>query len=185
VLPVTVHRVVSAPREDVYDLVADLAYRPAWTDHFTSSFRLEHPQSSGEGASARYRLDGPLNTLWLETRIVEAERPRRIVEALRGGRSGRTTGEVVFELTRQGRGLTRVEMTTWIEPGTPREAIKGRLGTRPWVRRRSRVALDRLRAIFEEGREAPLERATVAGWEPRKSPRFGVSPRPEPRVPSG
>jgi uncharacterized protein YndB with AHSA1/START domain len=176
-LPVSVHAYISAPREEIYDFLADLANRPAWTDHGTSEFRLEHPMSHGVGAGSRYRLDAPRYRQWLATEIVEADRPRRIVEATRGGRNNLTKGEVVFELVRQGKGLTRVEMTVWSEPGTAREAVKEKLGARRWLRRQSKVALERLRRIFEEGSDGPLPRATVAGWEPEKAPRFGVSPR--------
>ena len=56
-LPVTVHTFISAPREEVFDFIADLAYRPSWTDHGTSEFRLEHPQSHGVGAASRYLLE--------------------------------------------------------------------------------------------------------------------------------
>ena len=176
-LPVTVHTFISAPREEVFDFIADLAYRPAWTNHYMREFRLEHPRSHGVGAAARYRLDAPMYRHWVETQIIDAERPRAVVEATRGGRYNRSRGEVLFELSREGQRLTRVDMTIWSEPGTPREAVKERLGSRRWLRRKSKVALERLRVIIEEHPERPLERATVASWEPRKAPRFGVSPR--------
>jgi hypothetical protein len=47
-----------------------------------------------------------------------------------------------------------------------------------WMNRQSKTALERLRLIFEEGAHEPLARATVAGFEPLKAPRFGESPRP-------
>src|ERR1041385_2540087 len=46
--PVRAHVIISAPREDVYDLVADLAARVAWCDHYEDEFRLTRPRSSGE-----------------------------------------------------------------------------------------------------------------------------------------
>ena len=184
-LPVTAHTFISAPREEVFDFVADLANRPSWTDHYASEFRLENPKTYGVGAAARYRVDAPRYRQWVETEIVEADRPRRIAEATRGGRGARTRGEVVFELTRHGQGLTRVDMTTSSVPGTPREAVMERLGARPWLGRQSKVALERLRTIFEEQPDRPLARATVAGWEPLKAPRFGLGPRGEPGKASG
>jgi uncharacterized protein YndB with AHSA1/START domain len=120
-VPVTVHTSIAAPREEIFDFVADLANRVAWMDHCTSELRLAHPDSTGVGAAARYRLLAPRNKQWVETQIVEAERPRRLVEATRGGRLNRSRGEVVFELSKQGRSLTRVEMTVWTEAGSPRE----------------------------------------------------------------
>jgi uncharacterized protein YndB with AHSA1/START domain len=178
VIPVRAHAFISAPREGVFDLLTDMAARPSWTDHYMKDFRLETPRSSGLGAAARYRLDAPFNRQWVETEIVDADRPRRVVEATRGGRLGRTQGEVSFELTPQGRSLTRVDMTIWSEPGTARERLKERLGARAWLRRRSKKALERLRAILEERPDEPLERARLAAWEPSRGPRFGTGTRP-------
>jgi uncharacterized membrane protein len=176
-LPVNVQASISASREEIYDYVGDLALRPAWCDHYLKDYRLAHPRSNGKGAAARYLIDAPLSSLYMEVTIVEAESPRRIVERAHGGRNLRTKGGVSWELTRAGAGLTRVEMTTWIEPGTPREAFKERLGMHRWMNRQSKTALERLRMIFEEGTDAPLARVTVAGFEPMKGPRFGESPR--------
>ncbi|MEA2422826.1 MAG: hypothetical protein QOF55_1925 [Thermoleophilaceae bacterium] len=177
-LPVTVQTSISASREELYAYVADLALRPAWCDHYLKDYRLAHPRSSGVGAAARYLVDAPLSSVYLEVAVVESESPRRIVERAHGGRNLRSKGGVSWDLTRAGAGLTRVEMTTWIEPGTPREAFKQRLGMRRWMTRQSKTALERLRMIFEEGTGEPLARATVAGLEPLKGPRFGESPRP-------
>jgi uncharacterized protein YndB with AHSA1/START domain len=176
-LPVNVQASISAPREEVYDYIADLALRPAWCDHYLKDYRIAHPRSTGVGAAARYLIDAPLSSLYMEVTIVEADSPRRLVERAHGGRNGRTKGGVTWELTRSGSGLTRVEMTTWFEPGTPREALKQRLGMRGWMHRQSKTALERLRLIFEEGSTEPLARVTLAGFEPMKAPRFGESPR--------
>jgi uncharacterized protein YndB with AHSA1/START domain len=178
VVPLRVHTHISAPREQVFDLLADMAGRPSWTDHYMRDFRLENPRSSGVGAAARFRLDAPLNRHWVETEIVEADRPRRVVEATRGGRLGHSQGEIVFELTPQGRSLTRVDMTMSSGPGTMREGFQEKLGSRGWMRRRAKSSLERLRAIFEERPDEPLDRATVAGWEPARGPRFGTGTRP-------
>ena len=173
-VPVTVHTVIAASREEVFDFLTDLSHRGAWMDHCVSDLRLVHPKSSGVGAAIRYRLELPRNRQWVESQIVEAERPQRILEATRGGRGNRTRGETLFELSRQGRSQTRVEMTIWSEPGTPREAVLEKLGARGWTKRQAKSALERLRAVFEERPDEPLARTTVAGWEPQKAPRFGV-----------
>lgn len=175
-LPVKVHTAISAPREDVFDFLADLSNRPAWMDHFIADVRLAHPNSTGEGAAIRYRLNAPRYKPWFQSQIVEADRPRRLREETSGGRQGRTRGEWVFELSRQGRGLTRVELTIWTEGGTLRERLMQSLGARHWLKRQAKIALERLRTYFEERPEAPLARTTVAGWEPQKAPRFGVGP---------
>lgn len=177
-LDVTVEAYISAPREEVYDYIADIALRPAWCDHFMKDFRLANPRSKGTGAGARYLLEAKRNRQYTETTIVEAERPRRVVEATHGGRGGRTRGEMVWDLSRAGQNLTRVELEILLEPGTPREAFKSKFGSRRSLRRGARVALERLRVILEEHPEEPLARATVAGFEPLKAPRFGASPRP-------
>jgi uncharacterized protein YndB with AHSA1/START domain len=184
-VPVTAHTFISAPREEIFDFVADLANRAAWTDHFTAELRLENPRSYGVGAAARYQLRGPFYKPWIETEVIEADRPRRLVEATRGGRGGRTRGEITIELSRQGQGLTRVEMTIASEPGTPREAVMERLRARPWLRRQAKSALERLRTLFEERPDQPLVRTGVAGWEADKAPRFGLLPGSEPGAASG
>ena len=176
-IPVRAHAFISAPREEVFDALVDMATRPTWTDHYMRDFRLESPRSQGVGAGARYRLDAPLYRQWVESQIVEADRPRRVVEATRTGRLGGSHGEVGFELTPQGRSLTRVDMTIWREPGTRRERFQERLGTRVWLRRKSKKALERLRAMLEERPEEPRERVSVAGWEASRGPRFGTSTR--------
>jgi uncharacterized protein YndB with AHSA1/START domain len=176
-IPVTVHAFISAPREDLFDFIADYGVRPAWCDHFMEDYRLAHPDAHGLGAGARYLLDAPGYKRYLETTIVAAERPRRIAEAMHGGRNLKTHGEIVWELSREGRGLTRVEVTLASEPGTPREAFKERFGSRGWTGRQLKTALERLRVIFEEQPDAPLAHASVAGYEPLRAPRFGASPR--------
>lgn len=176
-VPIRIHTHISAPREAVFDLLADMSARPGWTDHYLKDFRLQSPRSSGVGAAARYRLDAPLDRRWGEVEVIEADRPRRVVEATRSGRLSGTRGEVAYELTPQGRSLTRVDMTVWTEGGTARERVKEKLGARRWLRRQSRKALGRLRTILEEHPDEPLERVTVAGWEQARGPRFGTGTR--------
>ena len=184
-VPVTAHTSIAASREEVFDFIVDLANRPSWMDHCASELRLAHPKSAGVGAAIRYRLHLPRNRQWVQSQIVEADRPRRVVEATSGGRLNRNRGETVFELSRQGRSLTRVEMTVWSEPGSPRERLLEKLGARRWTKRQAKTALERLRAVFEERPDEPLARATVAGWEPHKAPRFGVELTGQPDVHTG
>ncbi len=176
-IPVDVHTYISAPREQVYDLLADLGARIAFTDHYTGDYRLASAKPSGKGAAARYAIESPVNRQWVETTIVEAERPHRIVEATHGGRNLRTRGQITWELSREGPNLTRVDLSIMNDVGTMREGLKQRLGYRRWLKRQAKKALDRLRMIFEEEPSGPLARTTVAGWEPTKGPRFGTSSR--------
>ena len=48
---VTVSTVITAPREEIFDFVCDLAARPAFTDHYMRDFRLARVNSVGVGAA--------------------------------------------------------------------------------------------------------------------------------------
>lgn len=172
--PVTVHTFISAPREEIFEYVADLANRVAFADHFLGELRLTSPKSSGTGAAARFALAAPAGREWGEIAIVDCAPPRRIVEEGRVGRLGRTRTGAVYELSQEVPGLTRVELTSWSEPGTRLDALKEMLGGRRWLRRQMKTALERLRIVFEEARDAPLARASIAGYEPGKAARFGA-----------
>jgi uncharacterized protein YndB with AHSA1/START domain len=165
---------VSAPREQVFDFLDDLANRASFADHYMKDMRLTRPRSSGPGAAARFRLDLPGHRTWAETAIVDSERPRRIVEQGRLGRQGRSGSWTVWELTPEGPGATRVEVSAATEPSNRVDALRERFGARGWYGRQLAAALRRLRRVFEEEREQPLARVGVAGYEPLKSPRFGA-----------
>ena len=169
----TVDAYISAPREDVFDFVADLAGRPAYTDHYLEDYRLARVNPYGMGAAASFRLDAPLSSQYGELEIVEFDRPRRIVEEARLGRLGRSRSLAVYEFIAETGGNTRVELTTYSEPANALEAFK-QSGAAWWMRRQTKIALERLRLIFEEPPERPLARATIAGYEPMKAARFGV-----------
>lgn len=175
---VTVHTAISAPREEVFAFVSDLAARPAFTDHYLEDFRLARAMPVGEGAAARFKLRGQWAELW----ISEADRPRRIVEELRWGRRGRNRGLAVWDFLREAGGVTRVELTTFGEPATVVDRII-EIGAAGWIKRNTRIALERLRLIFEETPDEPLERATIAGYEPLKSARFGGATGMDPSRP--
>jgi uncharacterized protein YndB with AHSA1/START domain len=171
---VTVSTVISAPREQVFDFVNDLAARPAFTDHFLRDYRLARVNPVGSGAAARFQLAAPLSKQYAELTIREADRPRRIVEELRVGRRGRNRSLAVYDFTRESEGVTRVELTTFSEPATIFDRLT-EIGAAGWVRRQTKKSLERLRMIFEEPPKEPLKRATIAGYDPAKAPRFGVA----------
>jgi uncharacterized protein YndB with AHSA1/START domain len=170
---VTVSTVISAPREEVFDFVADLAGRPAFTDHFMHDYRLARVNPVGPGAAARFRVRAPLATQYAELEMREADRPRRIVEEIRVGRRGRNRAVAVYDFTPEGGDVTRVELTTYSEPATPVDRLK-EIGAAGWMRRKTKKALERLRMIFEEPPKGELKRASIAGYEPAKAPRFGA-----------
>ena len=165
--------VISAPREDLFDFVADLTNRPAYADHYLKDFRLARANPVGIGAAARFLLDAPLFNERGEFAIVEAARPRRIVEEGRVGRLGRSRLVAVYEFIPEAGGVTRVELTTYGEPKTAIDRFKQR-GVHRWMRRQTKKSLERLRRIFEEpgGHETP--RLALAGYESWKAPRFGA-----------
>jgi uncharacterized protein YndB with AHSA1/START domain len=173
VRPLEARIVISAPREEIFDFVADIGARPAWHDHYVKDFRLTRVNPVGVGAGAAFLVDSPLFPQRAEFQVVEMDRPRRIVERGRIGRWGRTTGWVEWEFADEYGRATEVQVTIWTQPGIRWDGVKESLGARGWLKRRTRGALRRLRMVFEERPAQPLERATVAGYEPLKAARFG------------
>jgi uncharacterized protein YndB with AHSA1/START domain len=180
---VTVSTVISAPREQVFDFVADLAARPAYTDHYMRDYRLARANPVGPGAAARFQLRGPVAKEYAELTVTEVDRPRQIIEEIRLGRRGRNRFLAVYDFTPEGGGTTRVELTTYGEPATMVDRLR-QIGAAGWIRRKSKKALERLRMIFEEPPEGELKRATIAGYEPQKAPRFGAPAGMDPSRPS-
>ena len=113
---VTVDTVISAPREDVFDFVADLSLRPSFADHYLKDYRLARANPVGKGAAARFLLDRPVFNERGEIAIVECDRPRRIVEEGRVGRLGRSRLVAIYDFIPEAGGTTRVELTTLCEP---------------------------------------------------------------------
>jgi uncharacterized protein YndB with AHSA1/START domain len=171
---VTVSTVISAPRDQVFDFVCDLAARPAYTDHFMRDYRLARVNPVGVGAASRFQLKAPFAKEYAELQITEVDRPRRIVEQIAVGRRGRNRSLAVYDFTDEGHGVTRVELTTLSEPATAIDRVK-EIGAHGWMRRQTSKALNRLRMIFEDPPKGDLKRATIAGYEPDKAARFGVA----------
>jgi uncharacterized protein YndB with AHSA1/START domain len=178
---VVVDTFISASREEVFDFVADLAGRPAYTDHYLDDYRLARANPYGKGAAARFLLRAPLAKEYGELEIVECDRPRRIVEEVKVGRLGRSRSLAVYEFIPEPGG-TRVELTTYSEPATAIDVVR-QLGAPGWIRRQTKTALERLRMIFEEPPGRPLARATIAGYEPLKAARFGTATGTDPSRP--
>lgn len=185
--PFTVKTYISAPREQIFDFLADYANRPAHADHFMLEYRLARARSDGLGAAARYKLDPPIvPKTWVEVAITDLDRPRALVETGRYMRWGRSPLLLRWEVLPDVKGVTRVELTVETEPATRIDRLKEGFGVRAWWRRQSKKSLERLRIIFEERPAGELARATVAGYEPVKAPRFGAHlPPPRARQGSG
>lgn len=171
--PVKLHTTISASREQVFDVVADLSLRPAFADHYLRDYRLARANPRGEGAAARFWIDLPFAHEWAEIEIKKADRPRRIVEEGGLGRLGRSRLVSLYDFIPEGAHTTRVELTTFSEPGSIVDRIKHAASTGR-VRRRSKKTLARLRKILEERPNGELPRVTVAGYDAGKAPRFGA-----------
>jgi uncharacterized protein YndB with AHSA1/START domain len=162
--PVTVSAIVSRPPEVVYDYLADIANHAEFCDHWLVDWRLTREDSYGRGAGARFKVRQRLNRFpWMDSAIVEALPPRRLVLAGRAGKLGRIKLVTVWSLELAGRDSTRVTFTTEAVPVTPAEKMLEVVwGTRAMTRRRAKRALGRLQAILEEGKERGT-RASIAG----------------------
>jgi uncharacterized protein YndB with AHSA1/START domain len=159
--PISSTASIDVPRERVFDLLADLSLRPAFTDHFIRGFRLQRMNPRGVGATARFRLDRAEH--WMDTAIVTAERPHLIREQGHGGRSNRVPVFTVWELA-EGASPTSCEATVtfWTEPARLNDKLRDRISHRRLGRDWKRAML-RLRALAEAG--APVERVGVAGGD--------------------
>ena len=98
--PVTVSIVVSAPREQVFDYLQDIANHPEFTDHYLVDWHLTRIDSVGRGAGARFRVKAPGNRFsWADVTFAEVDRPHRIVEVGRTGKNNRIRTLGVYELS--------------------------------------------------------------------------------------
>jgi len=160
--PVSVSIVVSAPPEQVFDYLADIANHAEFTDHFLVDWHLTRIDSVGQGAGARFRIKAPGSRFsWQDVTLAEVERPHRIVEVGRTGKNNRIRTLGVYELAPAAAGATRVRYTLQTQPATFADRLLEGLGARAWVRRQNRKALRRLRRILETGEDRG-RRVTVA-----------------------
>jgi uncharacterized protein YndB with AHSA1/START domain len=154
---------IDAPRERIFERIADLSLRPSFTDHFLSDFHLTRIDPRGVGAGARFRVQAPLRKVWQDTTIVESEENAKIVERGAGGRTNRIPMNTVWELRGGSGDLVAVTFTHWTEPSNPLDKrLESLSGGAFWQERGWREALRRLREAIEN--DAPAaERIAVAG----------------------
>jgi len=161
--PVSVSIVVSAPREQVFEYLQDVANHSEFTDHYLVDWHLTRIDSVGLGAGARFRVKMPANRYsWADVTFVEIEPPHRIVEVGRTGKNNRIRTMGVYELTPAAGGSTRVSFTFQSEAVVLSDRLLEGLGARGWLKRRNQRALHRLRSILEQGRDRG-RRVQVAG----------------------
>jgi uncharacterized protein YndB with AHSA1/START domain len=161
--PVSTSILVSAPREQVFDYLQDIANHPEFTDHYLVDWHLTRIDSVGRGAGARFRIKAPGNRFsWADVTFVEVERPHRIVEAGRTGKNNRIRTLGVYDLAPGAGDTTRVQFTIETVPATFADRLLEGLGARAWCRRQNVRAMRRLRAVIERG-EGDGQRVTVGG----------------------
>jgi uncharacterized protein YndB with AHSA1/START domain len=159
---VTVSTVISAPREEVFDYLADIANHEEFTDHFLLDWHLTRIDSVGLGAGARFRVAAPRNRFsWADVTFAEVERPYRIVEVGRTGKNNRIRTLGTYELTPGTGNSTRVSFSIETQPATFADRLIEALGARSWMRRKNARAMRRLRSIIERGEDRG-RRVTVA-----------------------
>jgi uncharacterized protein YndB with AHSA1/START domain len=165
--PLVTEVTIDRPPAEVFEYLADIANHAEFTDHFRHDWRLTREDTYGVGAGARWKMNVPLQRFpWGDSTIVEAERPRRIVEVGRTGKFNRIRTIGVWELEPASGTSTRVRFTYESEPKLATDRFLERFGQRGWIKRKHGKAMRRLRSILEEdyGRG---RRPTIAGG-PRK-----------------
>jgi uncharacterized protein YndB with AHSA1/START domain len=160
--PVTASIPIDVPRERAFAFVADLANRPAFMGRFLTEFRLQRLQSTGVGASARFRVRE--RGLWMETVIEELEPPYRIIERGHGSRVGRMPVSTAWELTEAGADGCEVRVIHWTEPSHPGDRITEKVpGMERFYRRALSGSLGQLKRLLESGTDPA--RVGVAGGD--------------------
>jgi uncharacterized protein YndB with AHSA1/START domain len=165
--PVSAEVIIARPRQEVFEYLADIANHAEFTDHFLVDWHLTREDSYGSGAGARYRIKTPIRSRFNygDATFTEVIPPRLIAERGRLGKYNRVLTRGVYELEEGSGGTTRVTFTFETKPKFLSDKISEALRRR-WFKRKNKKALNRLRAILEEGLDRGT-RPTVAGG-PRK-----------------
>jgi uncharacterized protein YndB with AHSA1/START domain len=173
--PITAEVVIARPRQEVFEYLADIANHAEFTDHYLGHWHLTREDSYGVGAGARYKvLARGKRYTWADSTITEAVAPRLIVERGRTGKFNRNLTRAVYELDEGSGGTTRVTFTLETKPKLLSDRIQ-EIGTRGWLKRKSKKSLTRLRSILEEGLERGT-RPSVAGGARKPASAFRFRP---------
>lgn len=161
--PVGAEIEIDVPRRRAFEAIADLALRPAFTDHFVADFHLTRIESKGVGAGARFRFAVGPRSVWTDAVIAELDEPHRIVEHGRCGRDNRIPSTTLWELTEGPGSLTKVRVSYWTEPSNPVDrGLELLTAASIPYERKWREAMRRLRDQLESG-ELGSRRVTIAG----------------------
>ena len=158
--PISQEIEIDASREQVFSYLTDLSLRPGWMGKLARDYRLERVNPRGIGAGARFKPGGP-GVEYMDTSIVEAEFPEKLVERGEGGLRNKATVNTVWELIPSAGEVTTVRVTFWTDQylHLGKAAEFGRSG---WWKRRWKSALKGLREAIESG-EIEAKPVTVAG----------------------
>jgi uncharacterized protein YndB with AHSA1/START domain len=160
--PVTASVNIARPRAEVFEYLSDVASHPEFKDHYLVDWHLTREESVGRGAGARFREKLPLNRFgWGDMTLVDVESPFRIRERGRSGKFNRVRSMGEWTLSDGPGGMTRVEYSYEMQPGTFADRLVELVAGRRWWRRKLGKALRRLQSILEEDR-ARGRRATIA-----------------------
>lgn len=162
--PVTLAETIAAPREAVFEYLADLANHSEFSDHCMVDWHLTREDSYGRGAGARFRVKSHFDRFsYGDITLAEVTPSERIVATGRAGRFNRIRTRSEWRLEEAGDGRTRVTFVTRSEPGTAADRrMEKLLRVRASRTRCHRRALERLRAILESGEQRGAH-VTVAG----------------------
>lgn len=161
--PVSAEVVIARPREEVFEYLADIANHAEFCDHFLVDWHLTREDSYGAGAGARYKIKTPVRSRYNfgDSTLTEVIAPRLVAERGRLGKYNRILTRGVYELSEASGGSTRVTFTFETKPKFLSDKLNEALG-KPWFKRKNKKALNRLRAILEEGLDRGA-RPSVAG----------------------
>jgi Polyketide cyclase / dehydrase and lipid transport len=147
VKPVTVSVSVAQSPERVYDFLDVLANHEGFLDHFLVDWSFSGPER-GVGARAEARANAPMSQDWTEFEVIEAERPRRIVEQGVGLRGKRRTRGTYRLAPRPGGGTEISFELAWLQTARA-ERLCPPL-TRAFIRRPNAKAMRRLAKLLAE-----------------------------------
>jgi uncharacterized protein YndB with AHSA1/START domain len=161
--PVSVSTLISKPREEVFEYLADIANHAEFTDHYLTDWHLTRERSYGTGAGARFRIKAPFARFsWADMTLAELDPPFRIIEHGRGGKYNRIRLFGTYTLKAGPGETTSVEYEFETRPVQPSDRLMEALGGRVWTRRQTAKAMRRLRAILE-GDGKPGPRPSISG----------------------
>jgi uncharacterized protein YndB with AHSA1/START domain len=137
---------VDRPRDEVYDLIGDLAAHEQWCDHFLTDWHIEgDPRAVGAVLSARAKGAGRYNVV--ELTVVEST-PERTVEHGRGGKGLRRATSGVYAMKPLGDNRTEITFVNAVtEWANPLERLLAPLAT-AYMRKQSGRAMERLQALL-------------------------------------